>query len=943
MESVAITLFPFLLVIVAICFSFCDANSNVLCIESERNALLKFKNDLVDPSNRLSSWVEGGDCCKWLGVVCHNSTGHINQLHLAAPLPVPHFDAPVAEWEAYHRSKNNSPLRGKIISSLLELKHLSSLDLSNNNFRSNIPKFLGMLRSLTYLNLSHAQFQGGIPHNLGNLSKLQYLDLGGNYLKPKSLQWVSGLSFLQYLDLSYADLRKATDWLQATFQHPSLLELHLSACSLEDDPSPINVNSTKSLVVLDLSENNFSSVPMSIFGLHGLLSIDLSSNSLEGPISDYFRNISFLEVLDLSGNLLKSFTPNSLFSLNHLQFLNLSSNEIDQDVSEILLSLSRCCLDCLESLDMSHNHLFGHLIDQLGHFKNLAHLSLAANNISGSIPLSIGELSSLKFFDVSENQLNGTFPDCFGQLESLETLNLGCNLLEGVVSETHFSNIKRLTTLEASQNRLRFQPNSSWILPFQCRIIKLGQWHLGPKFPRWLKFQKNLSVLDMSNAGISDILPTWFLNLSTQFEYLNLSYNQLKGGISHLNVREFVDLRSNRFTGPLPRVFPTLQYLMLSNNSFSGPLFKLVCNPLRKGPMECLAIKGNLLSGEILDCWNHWRGLDYLNLENNNLTGKIPPSLGHLNLSVLNLRNNDMFGELPSTLQLSTSLIMLDLSDNHFSGSVPTWIGDKLSKLEILSLRSNNFEGHIPQKICQLQSLRILDLGNNNISGSIPKCFSNLSAMANKSNQNSYMFQWSITRTNLFCMRILLVLKGRVDEYSTTLGLVTSMCLLTNRLIGAIPKELGSLVELQSLNLSGNLLIGNRPNEIGNMELESLDLSMNQLNGEIPSSFSNLNFLNHFNVSYNNLTGQIPTSTQLQSFGNFSYMGNHLYGPPLTKNRSTYRSNVNWLYVSIVLGFVMGFSSVVAPLFYIRSWRHEYYRKLDHIGRKLYMSLGYYG
>ncbi|TYI03402.1 hypothetical protein ES332_A11G336900v1 [Gossypium tomentosum] len=869
-----ISLFPFLLLILAICFTIFHANSNLLCIQSEREALLKFKNDLIDPSNRLSSWVEGGDCCERIGVVCQNSTGHVHQLHLAAPLSAPDFNALPAEWEPYERSK----LRGKINPSLLELKHLSSLDLSNNNFSSiQIPNFFGFLESLTYLNLSRAQFQGAIPHNRRNLSKLH-------------LQWVSGLSSLQYLDLSYADLRKATDWLQVTFQHPSLLELHLSACSLEDDPSPISVNSTISLVVLDLSENNFSSVPMSIFGLHGLLSIDLSSNSLEGPIPDYFRNISFLEVLDLSGNSLNSSTPNSLFSLNHLQFLNLSSNEIYQGVSEILLSLSRCCLDCLQSLDMAHNHLFGHLIDPLGHFKSLAHF--------------------------------------------LDTLNLGCNLLEGVVSETHFSNIKRLTTLEASQNRLRFQPNSSWILLFQCRIIKLGQWHLGPKFPD-----------DISDGGILDILPTWFLNLSTQFEYVNLSYNKLTGGISYLNVRVFVDLRSNQFTGPLPRVFPTIQYLLLSNNSFSGPLFELVCNSLRKGPMECLAIEGNLLSGEIPDCWNHWRRLGYLDLENNNLTGKIPPSLGHLNPSVLNLRNNDMFGELPSTLQHSTSLIMLDLSDNHFSGSVPAWIGDKLSKLEILSLRSNNFTGHIPQKICQLQSLRILDLDNNNISGSIPKCFSNLSAMANKSNQNSYMFQWSSTSymfqwsstsTNLFCIRALLVLKGRVDEYGTTLGLVISTYLSTNRLIGEIPKELGSLVELRSLNLSGNLLIGNIPDEIGNMELESLDLSMNQLNGEIPSSFSNLNFLNHFNVSYNNLTGQIPTSTQLQSFGNFSYMGNHLYGPPLTTNCSTNRtptnfansgsrsegSNVNWLYVSIVLGFVMRFSGVVAPLSYIRSWRH---------------------
>ncbi|XP_052479852.1 receptor-like protein EIX2 isoform X6 [Gossypium raimondii] len=180
------------------------------------------------------------------------------------------------------------------------------------------------------------------------------------------------------------------------------------------------------------------------------------------------------------------------------------------------------------------------------------------------------------------------------------------------------------------------------------------------------------------------------------------------------------------------------------------------------------------------------------------------------------------------------------------------------------------------------------------------------------------------------------------------------MDLSANSLTGEIPKEISSLAGLLSLNFSRNLLTGNIPDSIGNIELmESLDLSMNRLNGEIPPSFSNLNFLNHFNVSYNNLTGQIPTSTQLQSFENLSYGGNHLCGPPLTKNctskgnpivdvanngRSREGSKVNWLYVSIVLGFVMGFWVVVAPLFFIRSWRHAYYRKLDHVGRKLYVS-----
>ncbi|KAH1084086.1 hypothetical protein J1N35_023847 [Gossypium stocksii] len=346
-----ISFFPFLLLIPAICFTICHANSNLLCIQSEREALLNFKNHLIDPSNRLSSWVEGGDCCKWIGVVCHNLTGHVHQLHLATPL---------SPYE-------QSALGGKIHPSLLELDHLSTLDLSNNNFSSiHIPKFFGLLESLTYLNLSRAQFQGAIPHNLGNLSKLQYLDLRGNDLKSESLQWVSGLSSLQYLDLSYANLSKATDWLQVTFKHPSLLELHLSDCILEDDPYLICVNSSKSLVVLDLSWNSLSSVPKSIFSLHGLVSIDLRFNSLDGPIPDYFGNISFLEVLDLHQNSLNSSIPNSLYSLNHIRFLHLSSNKIEQDISEILQSLSRCCLGSLESLNMADNQLSGHLPYQLG-------------------------------------------------------------------------------------------------------------------------------------------------------------------------------------------------------------------------------------------------------------------------------------------------------------------------------------------------------------------------------------------------------------------------------------------------------------------------------------------------------------------------------------------------------------------------------------------------
>ena len=158
-------------------FIFCTrhSHSDVRCIDIERHALLNFKQDLIDPLNRLSSWTVDGDCCHWLGVVCHNLTAHVHQLHLTTFCPISddftnqeQFDA---EYEVYKRSM----FGGKLNPSLLDLKHLNYFDLSFNNFSTSpIPSFLGSMKSLTSLNLSNAGFVGVIPHQLGNLSNLLY-------------------------------------------------------------------------------------------------------------------------------------------------------------------------------------------------------------------------------------------------------------------------------------------------------------------------------------------------------------------------------------------------------------------------------------------------------------------------------------------------------------------------------------------------------------------------------------------------------------------------------------------------------------------------------------------------------------------------------------------------------------------------------------------------
>ena len=44
-------------------------DSEVGCIQSERHALLNFKQHLIDPSDRLASWAAADvDCCHWLAL-----------------------------------------------------------------------------------------------------------------------------------------------------------------------------------------------------------------------------------------------------------------------------------------------------------------------------------------------------------------------------------------------------------------------------------------------------------------------------------------------------------------------------------------------------------------------------------------------------------------------------------------------------------------------------------------------------------------------------------------------------------------------------------------------------------------------------------------------------------------------------------------------------------
>ncbi|CAA2966778.1 receptor-like protein 12 [Olea europaea var. sylvestris] len=82
----------------------------------------------------------------------------------------------------------------------------TTIDLSSNNFRGEIPDTVGDLCSLYALNLSHNALIGQIPKSMGKLAQLESLDLSKNQLNGEIPKELTSLTFLSLLNLSYNKL-----------------------------------------------------------------------------------------------------------------------------------------------------------------------------------------------------------------------------------------------------------------------------------------------------------------------------------------------------------------------------------------------------------------------------------------------------------------------------------------------------------------------------------------------------------------------------------------------------------------------------------------------------------------------------------------------------------------------------------------------------------------
>eukprot|EP01039_Chlorochromonas_danica_P011827 gene11827-13328_t len=284
-----------------------------------------------------------------------------------------------------------------------------------------------------------------------------------------------------------------------------------------------------------------------------------------------------------------------------------------------------------------------------------------------------------------------------------------------------------------------------------------------------------------------------------------------------------------------------LQSWNISSSDPCGTWFGVTCHVVGECHVTELTLENNNLVGSLPNSIGNLTKIELLSLFSNQLRGSIPSSIGNLaQLTDLELGSNQLTGTVPSSIANLVLLTDLRLYSNQLTGSIPSQVWQL--PLSYLYLFDNHLNGSLSEDVCQVTSLTGLYLADNAFDGEIPSCLDRLSQL------------------------VALDLSANQFTASSSLRLPQSLLYLdvsSNRLHGTDVLE--SLLSLSVLygDLSNNRFSGSLPPSVWNTSVQQLFLNGNRFTGSFPSRGDRDCSLQYLSVSDNLLTGALPLDLSL--------------------------------------------------------------------------------
>uniref|UniRef100_A0A8C0SF88 Ig-like domain-containing protein n=1 Tax=Canis lupus familiaris TaxID=9615 RepID=A0A8C0SF88_CANLF len=396
-----------------------------------------------------------------------------------------------------------------------------SLDCGGRGFAAlpgDLPAWTRSL-NLSYNKLSEIDPAGF--EDLPNLQEVLQSPPSVCFRQHNKIRGVEGSQLKAYLSLEVLDLssNNITEIRNTCFPHGlRIKELNLASNRIGTLESGAFDGLSRSLVMLRLSKNRITQLPMKAFKLPRLTQLDLNRNRIRVIEGLTFQGLDSLEVLKLQRNNISKLTDGAFWGLSRIHVLHLEYNSLVEVNRGWLYGLS-----ALHQLHLSSNSIARINREGWSFCPKLHELVLSFNNLTRLDEESLADLSSLSILRLSHNSISHIAEGAFKGLKNLRVLDLDHNEISGTIEDTSgaFTGLDSLSKLTLFGNKIKSVAKRAFSGLEGLEHLNLGENAIRSVQSDAFVKMKNLKELRISSDSfLCDCqlkwLPPWLLSRTLQ-------------------------------------------------------------------------------------------------------------------------------------------------------------------------------------------------------------------------------------------------------------------------------------------------------------------------------------------------------------------------------------------------------------------------------------------